>query len=179
MTRDPKAPQPNSADAKPRPKRRWMRVVLGLSLGVNVLVIGLILGVVFSFRGGPGGAEGPGLRAFGLGPIALAMEREDRTALRARLQAERGNFRTGGEGFAQGLRALSEALRAEPFDPEAAEAALLLQRDTARELHGEGHQILLEYFGDMSRQGRLAMADRLDRRLERNIGRGGEPRGDY
>ncbi|MEO0709871.1 MAG: periplasmic heavy metal sensor, partial [Pseudomonadota bacterium] len=83
-----------------------MRVVLGLSLGVNVLVIGLILGVVFSFRGGPGGAEGPGLRAFGLGPIALAMEREDRTALRARLQAERGNFRTGGEGFAQGLRAL-------------------------------------------------------------------------
>ena len=82
MTRDPKAPQPNSADANPRPKRRWMRGVLGLSLGVNVLVIGLILGVVFSFRGGPGGAEGPGLRAFGLGPIALAMEREDRTALR-------------------------------------------------------------------------------------------------
>lgn len=167
MSDAPHPPGPNT----PRRAGRWLRWALGLSLAMNVLVIGLVVGLAVSFRGGPGG-EGPGLRAFGLSPVALALEREDRAALRARLQADRGNFRASGEGFAGAMGALTEALRRDPFDRDAAEAALMAQRDTARELHSQGHRVLLEYLGGMALNDRVALADTLDRRLERNLRRG-------
>lgn len=148
-----------------KPAKRWMRYVLVLSLGLNLLVAGLMAGAFL--RDGPGGRE-HGLRtasALGLRPYIRALADEDRAALMADISAHRDAMPSGKAALRNHLTALASALRAQPYDAEAVQAVM---QDQAAGITGNialGQQLLLNRLGAMTDAGRAALADKLTARL--------------
>ena len=159
-----------SEQGEPKAPRtgRGVRIALALSLALNLLILGLVGGALLSF-GPPGDRDDPRLRTLGLGPFALALEREDRDAMRGRLDGEalRADRRVIGASLAE----LRGALLAEPFDRDAAEAALARARGASEALQAHGHGALLDQIETMSAAERAVLADRLERALRRMGGR--------
>ena len=166
-----------SNDTQPR---RGMRIALILSLGLNLLILGALLGLVVVGAGRVSDGAGPGLRAVGLGPILPLLAAEDRVAMGERLRENRSRFGEQGRTLGQAVRGLSDALRSEPFDRAAAEVALTAQRAHGAALQEQGHELLLDHFDTMSAEARTELADRLERAMqravERRFGSHGAPR---
>jgi uncharacterized membrane protein len=158
---DPDAPK------APRPGR-GLKIALAMSLALNLLILGLVGGAMLAI-GPRGGGDDPRLRTLGLGPFALALDREDRDAVRGRIDREalRGDRRVLGASLMQ----LRGALLAEPFDRVAAAAALAQARGATEALQAHGHGALLDQVETMSADERAALAERLDRALRRMGGR--------
>lgn len=155
-----------------KPKRGWVIYALIGSLGVNLLVVGLVAGVllrdVVPMRGRPDRA----ISALGLRAYFRALDRTDRTALRAVLRADRGQFHAGSRTFRAHLRALSKALMAEPYDAKAVAAVLQVQAKNLSEDVAFGQKLLLERIAAMSPKARKLFAARLlERRGNRRGGR--------
>lgn len=151
------------------PVRRSMRYLLIGSLALNLLVLGIIGGAVIR---GPGGFGGPRGVDLALGPIVEALAPEDRQAIRTQLRANdmlRQHPRQIREALATALQA---ALRAEPYDPAAIEAALSIQRDRLVAVQTAGQQALVARIALMTPQARLAFADRLQEAIGRGHGNG-------
>jgi uncharacterized membrane protein len=79
-------------------------------------------------------------------------------------------------------RAIIDALRADPFDPDVVAAGLQRQRLATQSRLEVGHDLLLRHLMDMSPDERRAFADRLDEGLKRGPrpndkrpGKGGGP----
>ena len=71
-----------TTDPNPSPKssRLWVRVLLVVSLALNLLVIGAVAGVII--KGGPFKHGGPPHMAQGgVGPLTQALSKEDRRAI--------------------------------------------------------------------------------------------------
>ncbi|MFV2052089.1 hypothetical protein [Aliiroseovarius sp. YM-037] len=156
MTTDPKnTPEPPT----PRPSQ-WWKVVLAISLSLNLLIVGALAGAVWRQGRAPDRAEG---RDVGVLPLFLALPREDRRGIRAEI--ERGLAAEPSVPDAGGPT-LVEALRQTPFDREAVEA--LFEKHGARQevRHRVGQRVLLDRIGEMSDADRAAYADRLEKRLE-------------
>lgn len=136
--------------------RRW-RIVLLASLGLNLLVVGLALGALW---GGPGRERPPGMR--GIAPLVMALPEADRAALaravdtRGRPDARRARF-----------DALLAELRRDPFNPEAARAALAAQRELGARRMAQGEAALVARLAAMGAAERAAYADRLDEMISR------------
>ncbi len=151
------------------PVRRSMRYLLIGSLALNLLVLGIIGGAVIR---GPGGFGGPRGVDLALGPIVEALAPEDRQAIRTQLRANdmlRQHPRQIREALATALQA---ALRAEPYDPAAIEAALSIQQNRLVAVQTAGQQVLVARIGLMTPQARLAFADRLQEAIGRGHGNG-------
>ncbi len=136
---------------------RWMRLALIASLAVNLAVAGLVGGAVLSHRDeGHRGRDG---RESAIGVITQALSREDRRALRAGMLASRQERRAA---VAEDLKALSAALRAQPFDPAAVQT--VFERQIGRMSDGlrRGQDIIAARFAAMTAAERTALADRLD-----------------
>ena len=98
-----------------KPKGRGLKIALALSVAVNLAVAGLVGGAVLGARGGSGdeGRGGPpALRTLGLGPFAVALSRDDRAALRARIEAQGTPLREERRAIGDALRAAFDAMRA-------------------------------------------------------------------
>lgn len=155
------------------PKRRagrGVKIALGLSLAVNLLILGLVAGAILAMGPGRSRDDDPRLRSLGLGPFAIALSREDRAAVGGRI--DRDALRQDRRALGLGLVQLRAALLAEPFDRAAAEAALSQSRSAAASLQAEGHRALLDQIDTMSAADRAELADRLGRALRRMGGRG-------
>lgn len=160
-----------------RPTGRGIKIALAVSLALNLLIVGLVVGTILSvgnWRSDPD--RSPALRALGLGPFALALERDDRVALRDRLRG--ADLGQGQRAIGGSMRDVQRALRSDPFDRELAAAGLSRSRDAAETLQAQGHGALLDMLADMSAADRAALADRLNRALRRmgNAPRSGESR---
>ena len=138
-------------------KRRWVPIVLALSLGLNLAVVAAVAGAAWRHKG-PG--EG-GLRsAKGGGAIYLqALPQEARRAVLGQLRSSRGP--------AFDATPMIDALRQEPFDAEAAGRALEARRDRGLARSEAGHAALLGYIATMSAQERADYADRIEEISER------------
>lgn len=146
-------PTPNSLSSSPR----WMRFALVVSLAVNLAVVGLVGGTILAHRGDhPEGRNGPDIS---IGALPQALDREDRRALREVVMAHRKDRRAAA---LEDLKALSTALRADPFDPGAVQA--VFDRQIARMTDGlrNGQQVMAQRFAAMTAAERAAVADRLD-----------------
>lgn len=166
MSETPEQPGGGPVVAPKRRSGRGLRIALAVSVALNLLVLGLIGGAVM----GAGGREdGPGLRALGLGPFVLGLEREDRQRLRARLDDE--SLRAERRALGQSLQAVQGALRMEPFDRALAQAALGQARAATGALQAAGHGALLDQLEAMDATSRAALADRLERVLRRRMRR--------
>ncbi len=160
MTPEPPS-SPSSRLARAMPSR-GLRLLLLLSLALNLLVAGLLLGDALA-GGGPGGP--PRRVEMSLGPVARALGEEDRRAIQDALRGRpelaalgRGPRGAGGPDFA----AILAALRAEPFDPERARAAFAAQARAVAAAQGAAQEALLARLAAMPPEERRAVADRLE-----------------
>lgn len=167
----PDKPQTPGGTGKPRAGRA-LKIALALSMGVNLLILGVVGGAVLGRGGGPD--EAPAIRMLGLGPFAFALSRDDRQEVRNRIEADLPALGRDRVALGHGLREVQNALLAEPFDRAAAEAALMRTRRAGHALQSRGHTALLDTLEVMSAADRVAVAERLGRALRRIGGRGGD-----
>jgi uncharacterized membrane protein len=108
---------------------RWQQVVLVLSLSLNLLIAGAILGAVgFHWRGGerPGQMRpGPALALMGpVGKFAATLAPERRAELRDVMALHQAGAAEFNKAMTPARRDVAEAVLAMPFDPTRFEAAL-------------------------------------------------------
>ncbi|KEJ89632.1 periplasmic heavy metal sensor [Sulfitobacter donghicola] len=138
-------------------KRRWMPVILGLSLAVNLAVVASVSGAMFRHKGGR--ADGP--RVLKGGAIYMqALPHEIRRDLRAELRA-------GRRGVGSDPAQMVELLRSEPFDATAAAAVFEQEHSASLKRLQTGSQAWLKAVEDMTVQERSAYADQLQDLIER------------
>ena len=141
--------------------RPWVRSALIASLGVNILIAGMVGGAVL--RGGPPDGYHPAreVAVFGLRPYARALDKDGRKALRKALRAGRGDFSAGHKAMSAHLAALADALKADPFDASAVEAELARQAKSVFANVAFGQKLLLDQIRGMSDERRHALAEKL------------------
>ncbi|WP_162848067.1 periplasmic heavy metal sensor [Litoreibacter halocynthiae] len=162
-------------DAKTRTPKR-VKVALAISLAINVLVVGVIVGAVlhggnrdrssFDKRGGDTAA---------IGIYGRALEKPDRRAIGQRLRDGRA---TRGQEIRAELgemvREASDLLKQTPFDKGAFSDVLLRQQGLIKGRSDAMQDALVEQIAAMSPEQRAEYAERLEELLERG-GRRGKP----
>ena len=141
---------------------RWVLVV---SLALNLLVAGLVVGAALRDDGPRRHME------IGPGPLAKALSEADRRAILAELRERPGVGPPGREERRQAMAEVLAALRTEPFDRERAEAALASQAERLATVERAIQDAMIARVASMSPEERAAFADRLETELERGPGR--------
>ena len=151
----------------------WLRIVLGVSLGLNLLVLGLVGGTMVRY-GGPDGMRPPP-RSVGAA-LFRALPGEDRRALWDRSYAmPMANGMSMTEEMPKGhharqmaqARAVGAALRATPFDREALAAILQGQAARREGFQKSLQQAWLDRVADMTEAERVAYSSRLEHAMDR------------
>ena len=150
------------AEAK---KSGWLlKLVLVISLGINLAIGGLALGVWAIDK--PKRPPSPDAVAF----LSFALPQEHRDALRTQLVSRRTELRANRAAINQMRRQMIVALQAEPFEIAAIEEILQRQRDRFLALGELAHSALLERISMLSPEERevyMKSLERQDRRPER------------
>jgi len=150
-------------NTKPKTRRNWGRVVLVISLGLNLLIVGLVAGAML---GGPRDRDrNPVLRDLGFGPFYEALPRAEKREIGNALRREAGTFRKNRAAMRTAFENFLTALRAEPFDPAAAARIIEDQSGTVGARQALARRLLLERIGAMSPAARAEYADTLGRAL--------------
>ncbi len=141
------------------PKRRmpWGKIVLVISLGFNLLIVGLIVGAKVGDDRRP---DGPA-RVLGLGPYFSALSSSDKFAIGKAARRETGTLRESRRALRQHTEAFIAALRADPFDASAISALLEEQRGHIGGIQMQGQKLLLERIEAMTSDERAEYADRV------------------
>ena len=155
-------------DQKPTGSPLWMRILLVVSLGLNLLVIGAVAGAVIT-RDRPGGPADRVRTARDIAPPAfvMALEAEDRRALVTAFRGAAPDGRPNRKAMRQTLNALLQELRSEEFDPETVHSLLASQRNAALSRQTAGAEVFVAHIAGMSAEDRRAYADRLERLLRK------------
>ncbi|WP_297771082.1 periplasmic heavy metal sensor [uncultured Roseovarius sp.] len=143
---------------------RWMRVLLVVSLAVNLAVVGVVAGWALR-HGGHHGHHPSRLDRSG-GPLTRALSEEDRRDVGQRMREvwrETGGRRAG---MRESFDALVADLRAVPFDPARVAERMREQRQGFAARFEMGQEVLIEHLSDMSDAKRAAYADRLEAQIE-------------
>ena len=136
----------------PRRSPLWMRILLGVSLALNLAVVGLAVGASLRLIG-PGG---PPPHSFG-GALIRAMPAEDRKAIGRQARAHIGR-----SGHKADSAQLIAALRATPYD-QSVVVELLEAQAAGRQAFAEALQTAwLERVQAMTDAERMAFADGLE-----------------
>jgi len=148
--------------------RGW-RIVLILSLALNLLVLGVLGGWVLRHGFGPHGVHGPHAARVAQmgGPLTHALDAEGRAAIAERMRAERGAHGARRMALRESFEALLDDLRAQPFDPARVEARLAAQRAQVAGRLEAGHGALVAHLAATNDAARMAYADRLEENLRR------------
>lgn len=172
--------QPNTPPAAPPPPPtqppvpaakvgKGLRIALGVSVAVNLLILGLVAGALLR----DGGPRERLVRDLDFGPFTEALSPEDRDALRRAYVARSPDLGGMRQEMRTDLEAFLAALRAEPFDPAALVRVMENQQGRMARRIELGQDLLLERLTAMDGREREAFAERLERRLRR----GGGPEG--
>lgn len=144
--------------------RRRTKVLLAVSLGLNMLVIGAVGGMVFH-DGPPRGPHGKNDAAYG--PYTRALSHQDRKAIGKALRNEIGGFKENLPKIRAGFAALKEALNADVYDRDLVHKLVKEQEAIGRKRHQVGQRLLLEHLDAMTQEQRHEFAERLVRRGRR------------
>lgn len=154
---------------------RWLKITLFASLALNLIVLGLVGGVLAS--GGPKGAVQARMGNQGATAFVMGLEREDRREIGREIRKSFGKTGKGGMKGRRGLhREALALLRAEDFDASAFQAVLAKQADSMTEVAVAGSVALTEHISDFTHEERLAYADRVEDALERRRPKGKTPK---
>ncbi len=144
---------------------RWMRVLLVISLALNLGVIGAVAGL--ALRHDPDRSRPVVLRDVSIGAYSEALSPEDRQIMRQRFHEVAPGLRDLRKIRQADQERVLAALRAQPFAPEAVAEALEQQRARLAEGAELGHRLLVERITGMTDAERAAFADRLQEVLSR------------
>lgn len=158
---DPKS----TSSTPPKTPFRWGRVVLFVSLALNLAVAGIVGGAVLG-RFGPD-RHAISARDVGFGLFSEALSQEERKALRRAYIQARPDIRAERQKMRDNLQTILTALRADPFDVDVLRQALDTgaARIAARQTHGQA--VVIDYLQKMSNAERATLADRLEASLKR------------
>jgi uncharacterized membrane protein len=143
-----------------------VKIALAVSVALNLAVAGLAAGAWL--RDGPRGGMP---RDMSFGPFSEALDDADRKSIRRSLLSRVGEFREQRQAAKAEFEALLVALRAEPFDASAMQAALAAIEARNSERLELGRTLIETRLIEMSPEARKAFADRLEKGLRRG-GRG-------
>lgn len=146
---------------------RWGRLVMWVSLALNLLVVGVVGGTMLNRAHEMGEAAPPGGALISYGPYTRALNPEDRKALRGALMRNAPHLRANRREVRQDFDRLLAALRAQPFDKAAAQAVLDTQQGRVEEQARQVRLLVLDQIAGMSDAERAAFADRLEAALRR------------
>lgn len=146
---------------------RSFRMVLFLSLAVNLLILGLAAGF---FLRGPGEGHRRAQFRGGEAPFMQALEPRDRRALAQSIATRRASPEKHRTRTRERFAGLVAALRADPFDPAALAALLSQQNDEADQRRRQGQDAFLALVEGKSAQERAAIAARLEAVLKKPRG---------
>jgi hypothetical protein len=167
MTLPPDPTPPAAATAG-----RAVRIALILSLTANLVILGLILGAAFG-RGRDMHRD-PALADIGFNPFVAALPSSDRRALGMALVGRAGDLRQNRTELRAQFELLLTALRTEPFESAAAEAAVAAQQARLTDRLDIGRELLIDRLSAMTPAERASYADE----LERAVRHGRRPRRD-
>ncbi len=141
--------------------RPALRVVLIVSLALNLLVVGVVAGGIF--RGRPpaplGGVD------LGSSPFARALNADDQRHVRDTLRGQMHNIVPAAADRRLALQELVAALRQDPFDPAAVQAMFDQQKLGAMAAMEASQAAVLDRIQAMDAAGRAAFADRLENEM--------------
>ncbi|MFT4717128.1 MAG: putative membrane protein [Paracoccaceae bacterium] len=143
------------------PKRRLIKLALVISLGFNILVLGLVGGAFV--RGGPPDhiRADRQISVLGLRAYFRALDDESQQGLRDRIKESSGEINAGRVEFRAHVMALSQAIAAVPYDPAAVKQVLSEHGIVVADNISVGHRLLVEQIDLMSPQQRSDLAETL------------------
>jgi uncharacterized membrane protein len=142
----------------------WVKVVLALSLGLNLAILGLAAGAAMKKHARePGGVT----REMTFGPLSEAFSREDRRALRKAFQERAPDGRQASQKVRAEFNDLLAALRATTVDPTALAAALTAIHKRHADRLALGRDLIYDRLMAMDATERQAFAKRLEDALSR------------
>lgn len=145
--------------------RGWLKVLFGVSLALNLLVLGAVGGAVMRHGGWDGGHHPPRADMVG-GPLTRALSQKDkRDVAREMRRTYRAEGRGGRAAYHAAMQQLVTDLRAEPFDPDPVKVQMTHMRDMLGERVAIGQQILLDHLAQMDLDARHAFAARLEKAM--------------
>lgn len=151
-----------NAPPSPPTTSRGVKIALAVSVALNLAVAGLAAGAWL--RDGPHGGMP---RDMSFGPFSEALDDADRKSIRRSLLERVGEFREQRKAAKAEFEALLVALRAEPFEPAAMQAALAAIEARNSERLELGRTLIETRLIEMSPEARRAFADRLEKGLRR------------
>jgi uncharacterized membrane protein len=162
----PPAPTTPTPPLPPAPRRSWCRVVLIVSLALNLLVAGVVAGGLL------GGAHRPQrliISDISLGTFTQALSPEDREALRVAAEAESLGLREMHRAANEDFSRLIAALSAEPWDEPGARAAIASYGVRSQDRLRAGERLLLDRLRSMGPKARRDFAGRLEAAMQRGF----------
>lgn len=145
--------------------RPWAKIVLVLSLGLNLLFLGLIGGAIL--RDGPQGRPMM-VREVDFGSLTEALARDDRETLRRSFQRAAPELRGQRRDVQSDLAELMAVLRAPEFQRDKVEALFARHSERASRRQELGQQLMLDLLVAMPPDDRAAFADRLENAMKRS-----------
>ncbi|ARE39620.1 hypothetical protein RGUI_1479 [Rhodovulum sp. P5] len=154
-----------TTDIQNRGTPPWLRVTLGISLTLNLLIVGIVAGAIISHRpGGPMRGD-PSLREFG--PYGRAFGDEDRAALRQAFREQAPRLQENRKAVRAAFGDVLAALRAEPYDGDRVRDLLQAQHTRIQDRVTLTREVFLKRLEAMTPEQRADFADRLERTLRR------------
>ncbi len=144
---------------QPGGMRPWLRVLLGVSLALNLLIVGLMGGAMV-MRGKWQEHHKTRLEMMG-GPMTRALSREDRRAMGREMRQNFGNRQTMHEEMRAGMEDLIADLKAVPFEAQAVANYMAGHHAEFNARLEQGQALLLQRLTKMDDAERAAYADRL------------------
>ena len=142
--------------------RRWFTVLgaaLVLSLAVNFFLGGLVVGRGVGQGGGMAWAlSAPALRV-GIERVLRTLPDDDRKLMRGMFEEQKDPIMQKLVAFRESRRAVAQALKAEPFNPDAFAAAYQAMQDRNRDLQESIHAVIKAAVPQLSPAGRQAIAE--------------------
>lgn len=145
-----------------KPGRMW-RIVLVLSLALNVAVIGGVVGMAISGRAHDGP---PSRMMFDFGPLGRVLEPEDRRAIGQAMRESGARPLKRGE-LDDKIAQLAISLRTQPFNVDAVSEIMGSFRLRSEEIQMEAQGAFLARLTVMTPQARADLADKLEKKRSR------------
>ena len=158
------APNGSEAQAK-RNAPRWMKILLVLSLMLNVIGIGAVGARAWMIH--KHGHAGPAMHALGIYSFLRKLPRERRQELRQQFREGRGELRRHGHSLVGPLKELANALSASNFERTRVEAAVAALRQSHDTRASARQKFLLDFVDALTPEERQILGAKILRRVER------------
>lgn len=145
-------------------KAKLLQWALALSVGINLVIVGLVAGAAYRFDG-PHGRPGGNMRSYGTAYI-MALPEDTRHGIFRELRRDKQDRRLTRAARRGQYDAALEVLRSDPFDPARMQEILDAQRDAALGVQQAAEKAWLTEIAQMDSDARAAYADRLQETLD-------------